>query len=255
MKNRKSLGQNWLKDRDILLDIADHADIEGVDTVLEIGPGLGTLTSALFKFFEKVISVELDDNLATNLPKSFPGKNLQVVHEDILKLDIDSLGLPEKYVVAGNIPYYITSPIIDKFLSLSHKPQKITFLIQKEVAERIVAGQGEHTILSLTVQNRAKATLGPLVKREFFTPPPKVDSQVIILEPYEKPQVSDQAIALAKLGFSSPRKKLISNLVATLRKPKEEIEPLFKKADINPDVRPADLNLQDWEKLAKEITR
>ena len=84
MKNKKSLGQNWLKDRDILIDIADHASVDGVDTVVEIGPGLGTLTSALFQFFDKVIAVELDDRLAENLPKSFPGKNLQVVHKDVL---------------------------------------------------------------------------------------------------------------------------------------------------------------------------
>ena len=116
MKNRKSLGQNWLKDRDILLDIADLASAENTETVLEIGPGLGTLTSALFKFFEQVISVELDDNLAANLPKSFPGKNLRVIHEDILNLDIMALNLPKNYVVAGNIPYYITSPIIMKIL-------------------------------------------------------------------------------------------------------------------------------------------
>jgi 16S rRNA (adenine1518-N6/adenine1519-N6)-dimethyltransferase len=255
LQNKKSLGQNWLKNRDILLDIADTASAEGVETVVEIGPGLGTLTSALFKFFDKVISIEFDDKLAANLPKSFPGKNLQVIHDDVLKVDIDALDLPEKYVVAGNIPYYITSPIIEKFLSVEHKPKKIVFLIQKEVAERIVAEQGDHTILSLAAQNKARVSLGALVKREFFTPPPKVDSQVIILEPYEKPQVSDQAIALAKLGFSSPRKKLISNLVAALRMPKEEIEQLFEKMSLNPDARPSDLDLFDWEKLAEAIAK
>ena len=255
LQNKKSLGQNWLKNRDILLDIADSASVENVDTVLEIGPGLGTLTSALFKFFDKVISVELDDKLAENLPKSFPGKNLQVIHDDILNIDIDSIGLPERYVVAGNIPYYITSPIIEKFLNFEHKPEKIVFLIQKEVAERIVAERGDYTILSLCAQNRAKVSLGPLVKREFFTPPPKVDSQVIILEPYEKPQVSEQAIALAKLGFSSPRKKLISNLVVALRMSKEELENYFAKLAFDLNVRPADLDLQDWEKLAQLITK
>ena len=255
LQNKKSLGQNWLKNRDILLDIADTASAEGVETVVEIGPGLGTLTSALFKFFDKVISIEFDDKLAANLPKSFPGKNLQVIHDDVLKVDIDTLDLPEKYVVAGNIPYYITSPIIEKFLSVEHKPEKIVFLIQKEVAERIVAEQGDYTILSLTAQNKAKVSLGPLVKREFFTPPPKVDSQVIILEPYEKPQASDQAIALAKLGFSSPRKKLVGNLVVALRKPKEEIENIFNQLAISTDVRPADLSLQDWEALAQVVAK
>jgi 16S rRNA (adenine1518-N6/adenine1519-N6)-dimethyltransferase len=183
MKNRKSLGQHWLKDRDILLDIADSASVEGVSEVLEIGPGLGTLTSALFQFFDKVTAIELDDNLANNLPKSFPGKNLQVVHEDVLKLDLSTLDLPEKYVVAGNIPYYITSPIIQKFLHAEHRPEKIVILIQKEVAERLAAEPGDYSILGLSAQIYAKVTLGPLVKKEFFTPPPKVDSQVVILEP------------------------------------------------------------------------
>ena len=255
LKNKKSLGQNWLKNRDVLLDIADSASVEDTETVLEIGPGLGTLTSALFKFFDRVISVELDDRLAENLPKSFPGKNLQVIHDDVLKLDIDALDLPEKYVVAGNIPYYITSPIIEKFLSVKHKPQKIVFLIQKEVAERVAAEKGDYTILSLTAQNKAKVSLGPVVLREFFTPPPKVDSQVIILEPREEAQVGDKAIALAKLGFSSPRKKLVSNLVAALRKPKEEIVDIFNKLSISLDVRPADLSLQDWERIALEIVK
>lgn len=255
MKNKKSLGQNWLKDRDILLDIADSASVEDADTVLEIGPGLGTLTSALFKFFDKVISVELDDRLAANLPKSFPGKNLQVIHEDVLQLDVDALDLPEKYVVAGNIPYYITSPIIEKFLNVKHKPEKIVFLIQKEVAERIVAGKGDYTILSLAAQNLAVTDLGPLVKREFFTPPPKVDSQVIILEPRKNPQVSEKAISLAKLGFSSPRKKLIGNLVVALQAPKEQIEAIFTELDLDLDARPADLDLQDWEKLVQRIAK
>ena len=104
MKNRKSLGQHWLKDRDILLDISDMAATDGCGVVVEIGPGLGTLTSALFKNFEKVVAIELDDRLAENLPKSFPGKNLEVHNQDILSLELESLNLPEKYVVAGNIP-------------------------------------------------------------------------------------------------------------------------------------------------------
>jgi len=255
LKNKKSLGQNWLKDRDILLDIADSASVNDVETVLEIGPGLGTLTSALFKFFEKVISVELDDRLAENLPKSFPGKNLQVIHDDVLRLNLDDIGLPEKYVVAGNIPYYITSPIIEKFLNAKRKPAKIVFLIQKEVAERIVAEKGNHTILSLSAQNLAKVSLGPLVKREFFTPPPKVDSQVIILEPREEPRVSEKAIALAKLGFSSPRKKLISNLVVAVRMSKEQLESIFDELSLDSGLRPSDLDLQDWENLASKIAK
>ena len=190
LQNKKSLGQNWLKDRDILIDIADMASCDDVQEVLEIGPGLGTLTSALFKFFDKVTAVELDDRLAANLPKSFPGKNLRVVHEDILNLDIATLDLPKNYVVAGNIPYYITSPIIMKFLHESHKPRKIVFLMQKEVAERLCAEQGNYSVLGFTAQLYAKVTAGPIVGREFFTPPPKVDSAVIKLTLRDKPTVN-----------------------------------------------------------------
>lgn len=253
MKNRKSLGQNWLKDRDILLDIADLASTENTETVLEIGPGLGTLTSALFKFFEQVISVELDDNLAANLPKSFPGKNLRVVHEDILNLDISTLDLPENYVVAGNIPYYITSPIIMKFLHEAHKPRKIVFLMQKEVAERLCAEPGEYSVLGLTAQIYAKVTAGPVVGREFFTPPPKVDSQVVVFEPYEQPLAKESTLALIRLGFSAPRKKLLGNLTAGLQMPREKLEQCFEKLGLDVNVRPAQLLIDDWKKLEAEI--
>lgn len=253
MKNKKSLGQNWLKDRDILIDIADHASVDGVNTVVEIGPGLGTLTSALFQFFEKVIAVELDDRLAENLPKSFPGKNLEVVHKDVLSLNLDELNLPEKYVVAGNIPYYITSPIIQKFLHEEHKPEKIVILIQKEVAERLAAKPGDYSILGLSAQIYAKVTLGPVVSREFFTPPPKVDSQVVVLEPLETPLASEKTIALIKLGFIAPRKKLATNLTIGLKLPKEEILQKFAANGISENARPADLTIADWVALEKSL--
>lgn len=253
MKNRKSLGQHWLKDRDILLDIADSASVEGVNEVLEIGPGLGTLTSALFQFFDKVTAIELDDNLANNLPKSFPGKNLQVVHEDVLKLDLGTLDLPEKYVVAGNIPYYITSPIIQKFLHAEHRPEKIVILIQKEVAERLAAEPGDYSILGLSAQIYAKVTLGPLVKKEFFTPPPKVDSQVVILEPLETPLASETTMSLIKLGFIAPRKKLIANLAIGLHKSRDEIKAIFAKLNLNENARPADLTIENWCAIEKEL--
>lgn len=253
MKNRKSLGQHWLKDRDILIDIADHASVDDADVVVEIGPGLGTLTSALFTFFDKVIAVELDDRLAENLPKSFPGKNLEVVHKDVLSLDLETMQLPEKYVVAGNIPYYITSPIIQKFLHTSHLPEKIVLLIQKEVAERLAASAGDYSILGLSAQIYADVTLGPVVKREFFTPPPKVDSQVVILEPLAKPRASESTMSLIKLGFIAPRKKLITNLTVGLKLPKERLLQFFTENGISENARPADLSIEQWANLEKSI--
>ena len=122
----KSLGQHWLKNRAILDEIAAEAG-EG-ELCLEIGPGLGTLTSSLLKRFDKVLAVEFDQKLAENLPKSFPGKNLEVVNEDFLKFELENIKQP--YVVAGNIPYYITSPIIEKVLTAKNQPKKVVLLMQ-----------------------------------------------------------------------------------------------------------------------------
>lgn len=241
MKNKKSLGQHWLKDRDILLDIADLADLEDTDTVVEIGPGLGTLTSALFQFFDKVVAIEKDDDLAKKLPFSFPGKDLAVIHKDVLDVKADEL--PENYVLAGNIPYYITSPIIDKFLSLDHKPKKIVLLMQKEVAERVAAKDGKQSVLSLNAQMRSKVTLGPVVKRDFFVPPPKVDSQVVIFEPYQDKKIDDGLLDFIKTGFSKARKKLSAN---------KTLLPLLEKAEVDKNLRPADLSLEDWQNLYAE---
>ena len=137
---KKSLGQHWLKNRAILDDIAETAASVGIrggydrpQLCLEIGPGLGTLTSSLLRYFNRVIAVEYDERLANNLPKSFPGKNLDVIHGDILKFDFSDI--IEYYVIAGNIPYYITAPIIKKVLTADPLPERVVLLVQKEVAE------------------------------------------------------------------------------------------------------------------------
>ena len=214
----KALGQHWLKNRVILDQIAFLAG-EG-ELCVEIGPGLGVLTSSLFKRFNKVIAVEYDERLAENLPKSFPGKNLEVVKGDFLKYDF--AGVAEPYAIAGNIPYYITSPIIEKVLTLEVLPERVVLLIQKEVAERILSDK--ETVLSLFVKNRAKVTAGPVVKKDEFTPPPKVDSQVIVMEPHA-PEVADEAFDLIRRGFRAPRKKLVRNLMGM--KSREELEQIM----------------------------
>ncbi|MBR5620941.1 ribosomal RNA small subunit methyltransferase A [Candidatus Saccharibacteria bacterium] len=255
LQNKKSLGQHWLKDRAILDEIAELAlgdtDPEAEETraCIEIGPGLGFLTSSLLKLFPKVIAVEYDEKLAHNLPGSFPGKNLEVVHADFLNCDLESM--PRPYVVAGNIPYYITSPIIMKLLETKNHPDRIVLLIQKEVAERVAAEAGKHTFLSISVQNLADVSLGPVVTKEYFTPPPKVDSQVIILEPKDTPVISEEALELAKRGFSAPRKKLVKNL-----SPYHSVESLraaLEKLNLSIDVRPADLTLENWQNLANAL--
>ncbi len=257
MKNKKSLGQNWLKNREILEEIAGLAcggesavkstEKTGVDLCLEIGPGLGFLTSSLLKRFKKIIAVEYDSNLAQKLPGSFPGKNLTVVNEDILKYDFDEISEP--YTVAGNIPYYITSPIIEKVLTSKQKPKRVVLLVQKEVAERIVSDK--ETMLSLFVKNYAKVSAGMVVKREEFTPPPKVDSQVVVMELYEKPLVGEKVFDLVRIGFKAPRKKLMHNLAGL--KSREDLERALESCGISRDARPGDVELKKWAELAKKL--
>ena len=251
LQNNKSLGQHWLKDRAILDEIADEAMLETEKQPLcvEIGPGLGTLTSSLLKRFSKVTAIEFDPKLAHNLPNSFPGKNLEVLNEDILKFDLDSI--EEDYVVAGNIPYYITSPIIEKLLTAKNKPKRIALLIQKEVAERILAEPGKHTYLSLAVQNYAEVEPGIVVKKGYFTPPPKVDSATIILTPREEPLVGEDVLRFAKQGFKAPRKKLIKNLPYE----KSKLENAFLKLNIDENVRPSDFSHEEWQNLVDKITK
>lgn len=236
----KALGQHWLYNRAILDEIARLAG-EG-EVCLEIGPGLGTLTSSLLKRFHKVIAVEYDAKLAQNLPKSFPGKNLEVVNEDFLKYELEKM--PEPYTVAGNIPYYITSPIIEKLLKAEKQPARIVLLIQKEVAERIASDK--ETKLSLMVKNLAEVELGPVVVAEEFTPAPKVDSQVIVLIPHA-PVVKDEVLELVQQSFAAPRKKLTHNLAHL--KSKEELRRILAELGISQDARPADLHLEDYDAL------
>lgn len=248
MKNKKSLGQHWLKNRVILDEIADLTAAEDVDICVEIGPGLGTLTSSLLKKFSNVLAIEYDADLARKLPGSFPGKNLEVINADVLEVDFDNLMNGRPYCIAGNIPYYITSPIVKKVLAMQNKPQKIVLLMQKEVAERIAAEPGDYSLLALLVQNLAETTLGPVVKAEEFTPPPKVDSQVLILTPLAEPQISSEPLELAKRGFLSPRKKL-AGVLADGRLAREKWRELLEQNGINPDARAQDLSLWDWENL------
>lgn len=247
----KSLGQHWLHDRLVLEHIADCADIASSDTVLEIGPGLGTLTSELLRRAHSVIAVEFDADLAKKLPGQFPGKNLTVHHEDILQFDLSVL--PEGYKVVANVPYYITSKIVQKLMTADNKPSTSVLLVQKEVAERIAAKPGDMSILAISAQVYAEASLGDVVPAELFTPPPKVDSQVVILKTLHEPLVSPEEerafFRLVKAGFSAKRKKLRSSLSGGLGISKSDAEALLERAAISPDARAEDLSIENWTNL------
>ena len=264
LKNNKSLGQHWLRDREILDAIAFSAEIEDGDFVLEIGPGLGTLTSSLLKFAGKngrVLSVEFDENLAKKLPAQFPGKNLEIINADFLDFDLSKL--PKNYKVAANVPYYITSKIVEKLLTSENKPSVAALLVQKEVAERMAAKAGELSILAIASQIYAEVSLDILVPREFFTPPPKVDSQVVVLKSREHNMIEifnsknnceiseKEFFRIVKAGFAAKRKKIAKSLSANLAISKEQTAEILEKCKISPDLRAQDLNIEEWLKISK----
>ncbi|MBC7943164.1 ribosomal RNA small subunit methyltransferase A [Candidatus Saccharibacteria bacterium] len=255
MKNNKSLGQHWLRDREVLGHIADCAELSTGDTVLEIGPGLGTLTSELLKRSKKVVAVEFDSELARKLPAQFPGKNLEVVTSNILSFDLSSL--PAGYSVVANVPYYITSKIIQLLMTADNKPRVAVLLVQKEVAQRLAALPGDMSILAVSAQLFADVTLGDIVPAALFTPPPKVDSQVVILRTRTEPFLNDidekEFFRIVKAGFSSKRKKLRSSLSGGLKISKSEVEDILKLANISPDSRAEALALEDWARLTRIV--
>ena len=250
---KKSLGQHWLKDPEILADIAEAAELTGDDVVLEIGPGLGTLTSRLLARANSVTAVEFDADLARKLPGQFPGKKLTVVNQDILQFDLNQL--PKNYKVVANVPYYITSKIVEKLMTAENKPSIAVLLVQKEVAERIAAEAGNMSILSVSVQIFAEAELDIEVPRQFFTPPPKVDSQVVVLRTRNNPLITPEdqrdLFRSVQAGFSAKRKKLRSSLSGGLGIDKSVAEELLKNAGISPDARAEDLAIEDWKRLLK----
>lgn len=248
LQNNKSLGQHWLKERDILAGIADDAMLSQDDFVLEIGPGLGTLTSEIFRRANRVLAVEFDAELARKLAGQFPGKQLEVVNEDILQFNLSKL--PAGYKVVANVPYYITSKIIQKLMTAENKPSTVVILVQKEVAERVAAGPGDMSILAVSAQVYAKARLGIEAPKEYFTPPPKVDSQVVVLETRDTSlvQPADERLffRVVKAGFSAKRKKLRSSISAGLALNKQATDELLQAANVSPDDRAEDLSIDDW---------
>lgn len=251
----KSLGQHWLRDRDVLAHIADCADLATDDTVLEIGPGLGTLTSELLRRSKKVIAVEFDEELARKLPAQFPGKDLTVVQSDILSFDLSEL--PTGYKVVANVPYYITSKIVQLLMTADNKPDTAVLLVQKEVAERLAARPGDMSILAVSAQLFADVTLGDVVGAEMFTPPPKVDSQVVILKTRLTPFLTDVAekdfFRIVKAGFSAKRKMLRSSLAGGLGITKDQAEAYLNAASIKTDDRAESLSLEQWQDLARIV--
>lgn len=248
----KSLGQHWLKDQAVLSTIADSAGLVDGDYVLEVGPGPGTLTATLLQKGAIVTAVEYDAQLASTLALSLGSpKNLTVVYKDILAFNFSTM--PAGYKVVANIPYYLTSKLIRVLSESNNPPAVAVLLIQKEVAERVCAAPGDMSLLSVSAQVYFKTQLGTIVPAHLFTPPPKVNSQVVIMTRRSKPLVDakDQKsfFWLVKAGFSERRKKLRSSLSGGLGISKESADELLSIAGISGDLRAQNLSIENWLQL------
>lgn len=250
----KTLGQNFLHDEAALGKIAAAADLQPDDSVLEIGPGLGALTRHLAHAARQVVAVELDRRLEPVLRyvlRDF--SNVQIVWGDILKQDLSALPLDDGYLVAANIPYYITSAILRHLLEAEHKPRRMVLTVQKEVAERILARNGKMSLLALSVQIYGRPKLAGRIPAGAFYPPPKVDSAVLAVDLYPEPQVPasqlDDFFRLIKAGFGQKRKTLRNTLSAGLRLSKEQAVAVLKAAGIEPQRRAETLALAEWRAL------
>lgn len=249
------MGQHWLQDDPTLESICDSADVQKTDTVLEIGPGLGTLTKHLLKRAEKVVAVEFDAQLAATLPGKFSNPRLEVVRDDILHFDLTQL--PPEFKVVANIPYYLTSNLIRVLCESNNPFSTAAILIQKEVAERVVAEPGQMSLLSVSAQFYCEVSLGIKVPKELFIPPPKVDSQVLVLKYRTSPLFpgidTPRFFWVVKAGFSQKRKTLVNSLSAGLALSKDEAHALLETADIPPGHRAQALSLEDWYALYEAV--
>ena len=250
----KKLGQNFLQDSSALEKIAKSAEIQANDCVLEIGPGLGSLTRFLAVSARSVAAVELDPDLIPPLKAVLtPHSNVRIVHGDILDLSISDLVDQPGYIAAANIPYNITSAIIRHLLESKPKPRRIVLTIQKEVAERICATPGDMSLLALSVQVYGSPRIVAKIPAGAFYPVPNVDSAILRVDIYNEPLIPREMLPhffkLTKAGFGQKRKMLRNSLSAGLHIKPAEAETMLKQAEIDPMRRAETLSIDEWGRL------
>ncbi len=254
MKAKKSLGQNFLNDTEVLSCIRDEIDPLANEIIIEIGPGMGALTRMLLPFVGKLVAIEKDPRMISYLQKEFQKEivngKLELLERDVLNFDFSTLSFYEEgWKIVGNIPYYITGALFRKLFESNVLPEEIIFLVQKEVAERIVAKNNKHSLLSLSIHAYGNPSIVRYVDRTLFEPVPKVDSAVLKISNISRVHFrnSDREkrfFELIHAGFAHPRKMLQKNLTGVA-----SVEQL-DRAGIKTTVRAEDVSLNAWLALA-----
>lgn len=256
---KKSLGQNFLINDKVVFDTIKAANLDFKDTIVEIGPGFGVLTEELVKKFKKVIVIEYDKAAIEYIKNKF-GNQIELIEGDVLNISnqeiFDKAG--GEYHIIANIPYSITSPILQKFTESEPKPESLTLMIQKEVAQRVTAKVGDMSILAVAVQFYGNPQYLFTVPKTDFWPSPAVDSAVIRFVPddiYQKKLkvTLKDFFRVVKFGFAARRKKLVNTLAAGLHLEPKDISPIITSFDINPMARAQELSLDQWVALANMI--
>ena len=255
----KKLGQNFLIDEQVVRQIVAAAELSEADTVLEVGPGIGTLTQGLAESKAQVVAVELDTRLLPVLATTLEGyDNVRVVHGDILKVDImEEVGVPN-FKVCANLPYYITTPIIFALLEKRLPMERLVAMVQKEVAERMAAQPGgkDYGALSVAIQYYTEPEIAFIVPPTSFIPAPAVDSAVIVCKRREKPpvEVCDEALffRVVKAAFSL-RRKMLSNSLKNMGIKSEQVAKWMELAGVDGKRRAETLSLEDFAKLTNSF--
>ena len=265
VRAKKSLGQHFLNNPAIAGKIVDAATPGPDDVVVEVGPGTGALTRLLAERFGKVIAVEIDSRLCDLLRADlFDCSNVRVVSGDVREFPPKELlknhggqlaGKSGGYKVVGNLPYYVASPIIRHFLESDCTPAKMIVMVQKEVAENMVARPGKLGLLGLAVQIYGAPRIVVRVPASQFRPKPKVDSAVVAIDVYPEPLVSDPArfFNLARAGFRAPRKQLHNSLVQGLEVEADLVKSALERVGIDERRRPSTLTIEEWDKLSEVL--
>ena len=262
MRAKKSLGQNFLHSPSVVKKIISTAKISSADTVLEIGPGKGVLTKPLLEQANKIIAVEKDNYLYRKLEDTFfseiKSDKLSLINEDNLKFNITVFVKKTPYKIVANIPYNITGLILRLFLSHKTQPTSITLMVQKEVAERIVARDGKESILSISVKTYGTPRYIEKVPARYFSPKPKVDSAIIHIDNiskkhFENAEAEVVFFSIVKTGFMHKRKTLVSNL--SLLFEKKSVIQIFENLNIKKDIRAEKIPIETWFSLYKKLSQ
>lgn len=256
----KLMGQHFLIDEDVLRQIIASARVTKQDIVLEVGPGLGVLTRALAKKTKQVIAVEKDLLLADTLQKQLAEEkitNVTILTQDILRFNPKECGLQKRqYKIVANLPYYLSGKFLRKFLTEEAHPQTMILLLQKEVAERMVARPPHMSLLSLSAQTYTKPKIISIISKNSFYPKPKVDSALVKISEISNGFFKENGLEeqmfwkIAKAGFSQKRKTLLNNLSKAFNIQKSNIKQILKNTRIHPMARAESLSLKQWATLA-----